>query len=277
MKDPNLERFAEFGLKYPAVPASEGYITSNDCRIYYSMFGKGRPVFLLHGGLGNATHWANQIEPLVKAGYRVVLMDTRAHGRSTNGSQTLSYRVFAQDLDCLAAHLDLGKMILVGWSDGACTALEFARIRPSRVSGVLFFACNVDPTGTLEFRMTESIRNCLLRNERDFTSMTPTFERFEDLQPKLEPMQKNEPNYGSEDLKRISVPVTVMQGDRDEFIQLDHAQYIAHSLGNARFERLSGLNHFAPIEDPEKFNEVMLRWVDFFAANPPSSNQPDRG
>jgi len=164
----------------------------------------------------------------------------------------------------MADHLLLKDLILIGWSDGACTALELARTRPSLVAGVLFFACNIDPTGTLEFRMTESIGNCLLRHKLDFTGMTPTFDRFDDLQPKLDPMQRSQPDYGTGDLKGISVPVTVIQGDRDEFIKSDHARHIADSLGNARFELLQGLGHFAPIEDPEMFNEAMLRHVKSF-------------
>jgi pimeloyl-ACP methyl ester carboxylesterase len=272
MRDPNLEHFAESGLRYPIPPSSEGYITSGDCRIFFATFGdNGRDVLLLHGGMGNGTNWAKQIEPLVKSGYRVVSMDTRAHGRSTSGSQTLSYKVFAGDACLLAEHLRLQELIVVGWSDGACTALEIARTRPSLVAGVIFFACNVDPTGTLEFRMTESIRNCLIRHERDFANMSPTLERFADLQPKLDPMQKNEPNYGKEDLGRITVPIAVIQGDRDEFIKLDHARYIANSLGNSHFEQLEGLSHFAPIEDPERFNEAMLRCMHWLAATSPEN------
>ena len=261
MKDPNLDYFAEFGLRYPVMPNDEGYVTSGDCRIHFSAFGEGRPVLLLHGGMGNGTNWANQIEALMESGHQVVVMDTRAHGRSTNGSRPLSYRLFAQDVGSLIAHLRLREVTLVGWSDGACTALEFARTESSLVAGVVFFACNVNPSGTLEFRMTDAIRNCLTRHRLDFMRMSPTLERFEDLQPKLDPMQKYEPNYSLEDLRRISVPVAVIQGDRDEFIKLDHAKYLAASLKDSRFELLEGLSHFAPIQDPARFNETMLRCI----------------
>jgi pimeloyl-ACP methyl ester carboxylesterase len=247
------------------VPTSEGYVTSDDCRLYFAAFGEGRPVLLLHGGMGNATNWANQIGALTGAGYRVVAMDTRGHGRSSEGKLPFSYRLFARDVGRLIERLGLKDAILAGWSDGACTALEFARTEPSLAAGVVFFACNVDPSGTVEFRMTEAIRNCLARHEADFAAMTPTLGRFEDLQPKLGPMQQNEPNYSREDLRGITVPTAVIQGDRDEFIKLDHARYIAASLPNARFELLEGLGHFAPIQKPARFNEVLLRCIARFA------------
>lgn len=94
--------------------------------------------------------------------------------------------------------------------------------------------------------------------------MSPTLEQFADLQPKLEPMQKNEPNYSAHQLSQIAVPVAVVQGDQDEFIKLEHAKYIARTLKNGHFELLAGLNHFAPIEDPDTFNNAMIKCIRMF-------------
>jgi non-heme chloroperoxidase len=196
----------------------------------------------------------------------VVVMDTRGHGRSTHGNQTFSYRLFAQDVAVLIGHLGLTDVFLVGWSDGACTALELARAAPEQVRGIVFFACNVDPSGTLDFRMTEAIQNCLTRHRLDFENLTPTLNRFEDLQPALAPMQKHEPDYSARDLREIDVPVVVVQGDRDEFIQLEHAKYVAGALGRGRFELLEGLGHFAPIQDPGRFNRVIVESLRMFDA-----------
>jgi pimeloyl-ACP methyl ester carboxylesterase len=217
--------------------------------------------------MGNGTNWSSQISCLVESGYQAIVMDTRGHGRSTSGNLKFSYELFAHDVGSLIDELQLEEVNLVGWSDGACTALEVARTRPQMVTGVVFFACNVDPSGTLEFQMTESIQNCLVRHQLDFKAMTPTLERFEDLQPKLEPMQKNEPNYAQDQLKEISTAVVVIQGDHDEFIKREHAKYIAKSLGNGHFKILEGLSHFAPIQDPEKFNGVMLQCIRLFEKN----------
>lgn len=270
MKDPELKTFAEAGLRFPLLAARDGYFTSSDCRIYYSVFGEGTPVVLLHGGMGNATNWAKQIEILVHSGYQAIVMDTRAHGRSSSGVQILSYKVFAQDICKLIEFLSLKQVILVGWSDGACTALAVAKNNPQLLHGVVFFACNVDATGLEEFRMTQRIENCLIRHERDFINMSPTLERFADLQPKLEPMQKSEPNYSAQQLSQIAVPVAVVQGDQDEFIKLEHAKYIARVLKNGHFELLTGLNHFAPIEDPDKFNHIMIKYIRMFEDKRPT-------
>lgn len=258
MKDPDLEDFASHGLGFPFPPRREGYFTNEDARLYYAGFGQGTPLVLLHGGLGNSTNWAGQIQDLVGAGYEPIVMDTRGHGRSSAGPQAFSYRLFSRDVLALLDFLKIERTLVLGWSDGACTALELARTHPDRIAGVVFFACNVDPTGTRDFVMTPRIENCLVRHRKDFERMTPTLGKFEDLQPKLAPMQKDEPNYGAGDLAGITPPVAVVHGEDDEFIKKSHAAYLAAALPRSRLTLLEGAGHFAPVQDPDRFNAVLL-------------------
>ena len=60
--------------------AETGTAPVNGIRIWYATFGRGKPVLLLHGGLANSNYWGNQVPALAK-GYRVVVMDSRGHGR----------------------------------------------------------------------------------------------------------------------------------------------------------------------------------------------------
>lgn len=264
MKDLNLADFAQAGLRFPELPDLDGYFTSEDARIYFAKFGHGQPVILLHGGMGNGTNWAKQIKALVDDNFTVYVLDTRAHGRSTSGIRPFSYGLLAGDLSRFMDNQGIPHGIMLGWSDGACTALELARIEPAKVTGVVFFACNVDPSGTLPFTMTEIIANCLKRHGADFSMMSPGLEDFQGLQPRLDWMQRNEPNYSKSVLASIEVPVAVIQGDADEFIKLDHARYLAESLANGRFEIMKGLSHFAPIQDPDMFNKVILKYLNEF-------------
>jgi len=63
-------------------PAQSGYAPVNGIRIWYATFGRGEPVLLLHGGLANSNYWGNQV-PVLARNYRVIVMDSRGHGRST--------------------------------------------------------------------------------------------------------------------------------------------------------------------------------------------------
>ncbi len=76
-------------------------------------------------------------------------------------------------------HAGLEEAALVGWSDGACTALILADQQPDRVCGVFFFACNMDPSGTKEFKMTPVIDRCFSRHRKDYQALSATPDQFE--------------------------------------------------------------------------------------------------
>jgi hypothetical protein len=264
MLDFDLAKFAAQGLRHTSCPGEDGYIASLDARLYFASFGVGTPVILLHGGMGNGTNWALQVEALVAAGYNAIVLDTRGHGRSTPGSRAFSYALFSEDVLNLMGHLQIDRALFVGWSDGACTALELARTNPSRVMGVIYFACNVDPSGNKEFVMTKTIENCLIRHQRDFERLSPTQDKFEELPPKLEPMQKNQPNYTSSQIRTITVPVAVLHAQNDEFIKASHSQYLASTLPKSFFELMDHVSHFAPIQDAAVFNTLLLKYARLF-------------
>lgn len=74
-------------------------------------------------------------------------------------------------------------------------------------------------------------------------------------------MMKTEPNYGPDDLARITVPVAIVQSERDEFIKREHAEYLARSIPGARFILLEGVSHFAPLQRPDLFNDAVLAFL----------------
>ncbi len=75
-------------------------------------------------------------------------------------------------------------------------------------------------------------------------------------------MQRTQPNYSAGDLAQISVPVTIVQSEYDEFIKREHAEYLAQNIPNAEFIFLPGVSHFAPLQRPDQFNAAMLAFVN---------------
>ena len=259
-RDDRLEQFAVAGALLPPGGAT-GALEHSGARLGFTTYGEGRPVLLLHGGMGHSGNFAHQVPALVAAGYGPILLDTRGHGRSTRDAKSFSYKLLAADAAALLDHLGLERAPIVGWSDGACTGLVLAHDQPKRVSGLFFFACNVDPTGTLPFQMTPVIQNCVDRHARDFAALSPTPGLFGELGPALGPMQSAEPNYTADDLAAIGTPVTVAHATGDEFIRREHARYIARSIPGAAFVTLEGVSHFAPLQRPDLFNAAMLAFL----------------
>jgi pimeloyl-ACP methyl ester carboxylesterase len=259
--DDDLTHLAANGL--PALPqaTTTGYADNENARIWYATFGNGPAVILLHGGLGNANNWGYQVPALLAAGYRVIAIDSRGQGRSTRDDRRYTYQLMASDTRAVMDALGVAKAALVGWSDGAATALVLAKETPERADGVFFFACCVDETGLWPFKPTPVIDRIYNHHVRDYAALSPTPGRFEKMRDDLGPMQQGEPNYSAADMSTIEVPVWSVVGEHDEFIRREHARYIADSIPNARFVLLPAVSHFAPLQRPALFNAAVLEFL----------------
>lgn len=259
--DDDLSRFAAEGTAPLSVAEEQGYVEHEGARIWYAAYGSGPPVILLHGGLGHSGNWGYQVPGLVFDGYLAVVIDSRGHGRSTRDERPYAYELLASDVLAVMDALKLERAALVGWSDGACTALILADQAPERVAGVFFFACNMDPSGTKEVEFTPTLQRCFSRHVKDYGQLSPTPDRFDEFSEAVGLMQRTQPNYSAEDLARIRVPVAIVHSEHDEFIRREHAEYLARSIPNAEFIYLPGVSHFAPLQRPEQFNATLLAFL----------------
>lgn len=269
-RDDDLVRFeAEGPLPLPA-DGETGHIENDGARIWYARYGAGPEVVLLHGGLGSSGNWGFLVPALVAAGYRVTVIDSRGHGSSTRDDRPYSYELMGSDVLAVLDAVGVRRAAIVGWSDGACIGLILARQVPGRIAGVLFFACNMDPSGTLPFVLTPVVERCFSRHQKDYAALSATPDDFQSFVDAVSLMQQTQPNYSTADLAEITVPVTVALGEGDEFIKPEHADYLAWSIARARRVTLPGVTHFAPVQRPAVFNEMVLE----FLAGLPSTRQP---
>ncbi|GGD77664.1 alpha/beta fold hydrolase [Rhizobium anhuiense] len=261
-QDDELIHFEAHGAA-PLPPAAvEGNVEHDGARIWYASYGAGPPVILLHGGLGHSGNWGYQIPALLLSRRRVVLIDSRGHGRSSRDIRPYAYELMAADVLAVMDELHIDKAAIAGWSDGACIALILAMTAPSRVEGVFFFACNMDPSGTLEFHPTPVIDRCFSRHASDYAALSATPDDFHPFVEAVSLMMRTEPNYDAADLGRIRVPVAIVLGEHDEFIKPDHAEYLARSIPDAAMIYLPGVSHFAPLQRPAEFNAAVVTFLD---------------
>ena len=261
VQDNELRKFEAEGAAPLPVADDQGYVEHDGARIWYSTYGAGSAVLLLHGGLGNSGNWGYQVPALIRSGYRAVLIDSRGHGRSTRDKRPYSYELMASDALAVMDALQLSKATVVGWSDGACTALILAATYPARIAGVFFFACNMDPSGVKPFESSPTLERCFTRHTKDYAELSATPENFSDFVEDVGLMQRTQPNYSTDDLAKIRVPVAIVHSEHDEFIRREHAEYLARSIPSAEFVALHDVSHFAPLQRPERFNSAMLVFI----------------
>jgi pimeloyl-ACP methyl ester carboxylesterase len=261
IRDDDLKKFEAEGAALPSLE-HHGHVQHEGARIWYATYGSGSPVILLHGGLGHSGNWGYQVPALLEAGHRVILIDSRGHGRSTRDTRPYTYELMASDVLAVMDTLQLERAALVGWSDGACIALIVAAQAPNRVAGAFFFGCNMDPGGLKQIdERNPLLHRCLARHAMDYTQLSATPDQFHEFVEAVGIMMRSQPNYSAHDLSKISVPVLIVQAEHDEFIKHEHAAYLAHNIPNAKLVVLKGVSHFAPLQRPRQFNAALLAFL----------------
>ncbi len=260
--DDDLERFEAAGA--PALPMTDrqGSVEHDGARIWYTSHGAGKPVILLHGGFGNGGNWGYQVPALLAAGYRVVLVDSRGHGRSTRDTRPLTYERMAADVVAVMDALMLETAALTGWSDGAIVALIMAMKAPARVAGVFFFGGNMDLSGVKQIAGHNPLLERIFgRHVADYARLSPTPDGFDEFAAAVSLMMKTQPDYSRQDLAAVGMPVAIVHAEFDEFITREHSRYLAAGIPGAKLIELRGMSHFAPLQRPQYFNRELLDFL----------------
>ena len=110
--------------------------------------GDGPPLLLLHGWMVSADlNWYGSYGPLAAAGYRVLALDHRGHGRGLRSPEPFSLSACAADAAGLVAHLQIPPVLAVGYSMGGPIASLMARNHPGWVNGVVLGATAMNWSG----------------------------------------------------------------------------------------------------------------------------------
>jgi pimeloyl-ACP methyl ester carboxylesterase len=240
--------------------AQSGYAPLNGVRIWYATFGRGEPVVLLHGGLANAEYWGNQVRALQER-YRVVVMDSRGHGRSTRNAEPYGYDLMAADVLGLMDFLKIPKAAIVGWSDGAILGLDIAMHHPERVSKLFAFAANSDPNGVADIAHSPVFNAYIARAEKEYQKLSPTPGGYQDFLAQITKMWETQPNWTAADLHRIAVPTWIVDADHDEAIKRDNTEFMAANIPDAGLLLQPAVSHFSFLQDPAQFTADVLHFL----------------
>ena len=119
-----------------------GYADINGLHIYYERHGSGRPVVLLHGGLGSGEMFGPAVQALA-AGHEVILPDLQGHGRTADIDRPIDPRLMAGDIAALIGHLGLDRPDIVGYSLGGGVSFWTAVDHPEVVRRMVMVSTNI--------------------------------------------------------------------------------------------------------------------------------------
>jgi pimeloyl-ACP methyl ester carboxylesterase len=243
--------------------------------------GSGPAVVLLHAGIADRTMWAEHLEPLAEAGYRVVALDLAGFGDApvTTGEN-------APWIDVLATmdRLEIHDAALVGNSFGGAVALRAAFVAPERFAALALISApapGVEPSAELEAAW-EAEESALERGDLEgaVTAVIDTWtlpdapaelrERIATMQRRAFGLQADAEDVSEADdpveedpkaLSRLQMPVLVVVGAQDKQDFRQGADVLAAALPHARLEVIEGAGHLAPLETPERFRELLLGFL----------------
>jgi pimeloyl-ACP methyl ester carboxylesterase len=245
------------------------YIDVNDIRVYYETYGEGEPLLLLHGNGGSIENFFLQIPEFSKY-FKVIALDSRAQGRSTDSDKEISYALMASDMAAFIDKLNLGSVNIVGWSDGGIIGIELAYTYPDKVKKLVTIGANysnknfvahgenirMDAKDTLVIRsrkLAEKYRNTLER-------LSPNPGKIPEIRKKLNNLMEKYPNFTEKQLQEINTPTLVIVGDHD-IISLDHTVSLFASLPHSELFVIPGATHVVPVEQPDLLNNVIVRFL----------------
>jgi len=247
-----------------AMPAAteSGYAKVNGIDMYYATYGAGDPVLLIHGGLGHADIWASQVAELSKT-HKVIVADSRGHGRSTRDAQAFGYSLMASDYLALLDYLKVDKTALVGWSDGGIIGIDIALTHPERLTKLYAQAANVTTDGVDPGVETNKTFGAYIeRMGEDYAKMSKTPGEYEAFLEQISQMWASQPNWTKEQLATITTPIAVVTGDHDEAIKREHTDYMASVIPGAKLIILPNASHFAMLQAPDEYTASVVEFID---------------
>lgn len=261
-----------------------GTLETNGARIYYEVDGSGDPVVLIHAGVANLRMWDEQVAALAGR-YRVVRYDTRGYGRTETDDVAFSNRA---DIAALLDHLGEDAARIVGVSRAGSIALDFTLEHPDRVTALVFVAGGIrgyDPPNEPPASVFEEPERLLEAHDWEGLAEWETqywvdgpgqptdrvdpalralvhgwiLDNYRAEKEEGQPQVLEPPAAGR--LGEIAVPVLSVVGDLDEAGIVATCRHLAEAVPGARFELVPGTAHMLNLEQPERFNRLVLEFL----------------
>jgi pimeloyl-ACP methyl ester carboxylesterase len=249
-------------------PVKGEQIEVHGASLFVEEHGQGDPLVLVHAGLLSGGSWGGVV-PLLADSFRVITFDSRGHGRSTNPSGALSYEQLADDTAALIEVLGLDRPFVGGWSDGGEVALQVGLRHPGRARALIAGGTSLE-LGSEATRA--ELRAVFHVNDDGVVDLDAVAGAFEQT---LLPMLRHAHPGGEQhwqtivqqsltmwltyvgltrdEVERITEPVLVVVGDRDEHVPVEEAVRLYRWLPEAELAILPGASHLRPIMEPASF------------------------
>jgi pimeloyl-ACP methyl ester carboxylesterase len=197
------------------------YAEVNGINLYYETHGAGRPLILLHGGLGSSEMFG-PIIPQLSARHQVVAVDLQGHGRTADIERPIDTRLMADDIAALIEHLKLDTPDLVGYSLGGGVAFHAAVKYPQKVRRLVAASANVRRDAIPPEMLAQ--QGQVTAAAAEFMKDTPMYQLYQRVAPRPQDFPRLLDKIGqsmakdfdySEEVRGLKVPTLIVCADAD--------------------------------------------------------------
>ena len=224
------------------------YAEVNGINLYYESHGTGRPLILLHGGLGSGEMFA-PILPALSEHHQVILVDLQGHGRTADIDRPIDVRLMADDIAALIDHLGLEKPDLVGYSLGGGVAFFTAVKHPQKIGKLVMASANIrrDAIPPEMLAQQAQVSSAAL----EFMKETPMYELYQRVAPRPEDFGRLLDKIGesmskdfdhSDEVRGLRVPTMIVCADADMAPPSHYGE--GRPKGGHALAVLPGLTHY---------------------------------
>jgi pimeloyl-ACP methyl ester carboxylesterase len=197
------------------------YAEVNGIKLYFETNGAGRPLILLHGGLGSGEMFG-PILPQLAERHKVIAVDLQGHGRTADIDRPIDVRLMADDIAALIDHLGMDRPDVVGYSLGGGVALHTAAKYPAKVRRLVAASANIRPDAIYpEMRVQQSQVG---PDAAEFMKETPMYQLYQRVAPRPQDFPQLLGKIGesmakdfdySEEVRSLKVPTLIVAADAD--------------------------------------------------------------
>ena len=244
---------------YSQTPKKAESVSINGKNLYYEIYGKGKPLLLLHGYTQSSKSWKPYVKEYENE-YEVYLIDLTGHGNSEPFKEDLSIKSVAQDLNSLIQYLQLKKIKAIGFSFGGDVLYQLALINPSLIKSMI----TIGAVGTWTINdFPEYLKAFTFENRNNFSWLKTSHAGDEHIKAIMNQFKNYTIKVSDKELQRIKPEILIMIGDDDEGMDLEEVVRVKKNLPNSDLWILPNVAHGA--HEGENKDEFLLKSKAFLS------------
>ena len=252
--------------------SDSGYSEVNGLKMYYEIYGEGKPFVLIHGGGSTIQSNFGKVIPLFAKNRKVIAVELKAHGRTSDRNTDLTFEQDADDIAMLLKNLNIDKADFLGFSNGGTTTLQIAIRHSELVDKIIIGSAlakrNGVSRGFWDFMKQAKLENMPEQLKTAYKQVAPDTSGLQLMHDKDAKRMVNFRDIPDEQIKSIQAPSLIIIGDKD-VIMPEHAIELHKQIANSELAIIPGghgeyIGEITTITPDTKESDLIVPMIENF-------------